>query len=83
MGEALANAGHEVTLAVIQQVDGLDQSAVKFPKNLKIYYVNASTGIHKDELEEKQGMMVFNVSFYWKMRRRRGKFRTCSSMTNE
>ena len=63
IGEALANAGHDVTIVILKQVDGLELDDIKFPENIKIYPVNVSIGIHKDALEDKQKVLVFEVKY--------------------
>ncbi|KAK6035591.1 hypothetical protein COOONC_26904, partial [Cooperia oncophora] len=50
VSETLARAGHDVTVVLIQTLEGADKD-VSFGSEVKVLPVNASSGFTKDEFE--------------------------------
>uniref|UniRef100_A0A7I5EBQ6 UDP-glucuronosyltransferase n=1 Tax=Haemonchus contortus TaxID=6289 RepID=A0A7I5EBQ6_HAECO len=70
VAEALAGAGHDVTLALIAPQADRDSSAVKIPENIKVYRVNATIQFSRREMEEKQAQFAFKETSGWRLAQR-------------
>ncbi|KAL6738215.1 hypothetical protein Aduo_011786 [Ancylostoma duodenale] len=68
VAEALAKAGHEVTMVMISGMSDFDSKDVKIMKEVKLYRVNASFGMSRSELQERQSKIIFKDIPMWDSR---------------
>ncbi|VDP57887.1 unnamed protein product [Heligmosomoides polygyrus] len=64
VAETLARAGHDVTVVLIQTIEGTDKD-VAFASDIRVVPVNASTGVTKDDMEGFQRLSVFGDLQMW------------------
>ncbi|CAJ0597902.1 unnamed protein product [Cylicocyclus nassatus] len=67
VAETLAKAGHDVTMIMINSVEGFENN-VKVMKEVKIHPVNASFGLSKKDMEERQSKLIFEDIPVWDSR---------------
>ena len=77
VAEALAEAGHDVTIAIFYSMEEQDTSNVKISKNVKsnlnvfepkrfsVYNVNATSGFSQKEEEEQHAEIMFEDISMW------------------
>ncbi|CAJ0602826.1 unnamed protein product [Cylicocyclus nassatus] len=70
VAETLSKNGHEVTMVMVAALDGFDTKAVKIPKHIKTYNVNASIGIKAEAIEEMLEKNIFEDLPVWDYRQR-------------
>ncbi|KAL6738214.1 hypothetical protein Aduo_011785 [Ancylostoma duodenale] len=59
VAETLADRGHSVTMVLMQAMDDRAGNEIKFKENVKLYRVNGSIGVRRQELEEQQASLIF------------------------
>ncbi|EYC41885.1 hypothetical protein Y032_0552g3342 [Ancylostoma ceylanicum] len=59
VAEALAVRGHNVTMVLMQAMDDRTENEIEVKENVKLYRVNGSIGVSRQELEEQQASIIF------------------------
>ncbi|RCN29267.1 hypothetical protein ANCCAN_24977 [Ancylostoma caninum] len=59
VAETLADRGHSVTMVLMQAMDDRAGNDIEFKENVKLYRVNGSIGVSRQELEEQQASIIF------------------------
>ncbi|EYC41878.1 hypothetical protein Y032_0552g3339 [Ancylostoma ceylanicum] len=68
VAEALAKAGNDVTMVMISGMSDFDSKDVKIMKEVKLHRVNASFGMSRKELQERQSKIHYEDIPVWDSR---------------